>query len=119
MTRRLLPFLSIAVLAMMTLPVWAKPNSSEALKATVNLTETTTLNNTTLTPGQYKVTAEGNQATFERDGKIVAQIPCTWKTLPNKSEYSAVLTDHHRVLEIDFSGKTQAIEFSPNHSAGN
>ena len=73
---------------MMTLPVWAKPNSSEALKATVNLTETTTLNNTTLTPGQYKVTAEGNQATFERDGKIVAQIPCTWKTLPNKSEYS-------------------------------
>jgi hypothetical protein len=67
-----------------------------------------------LEPGQYKVVAEGNTAKFERDGDIVAEAPFTWKTLSSKPEYSEVMTDHDRITEIDFSGKTQAIVFPSN-----
>ena len=114
MSRRVLPFFAIAVLTVMTFPAWAKSSSSESLKADITLDAPAALNNATLAAGEYKVVAEGNQAKFEQDGKIVAEVPCTWKTLSNKSRYSAVELDRDRITGIDFSGKTQAIQFSTN-----
>ena len=119
MSRRVFPFLTIAVLTLMTIPVWAKPNSSDALKTTINLSQPATLNNMKLPAGEYKVTAQGNQAKFERDGKIVAEVPCTWKTLSNKAPYSEIMTKQDQITQVNFSGKTQAIEFSSNQAAGN
>jgi hypothetical protein len=53
----------------------------------------------------------GNQAKFESKGKVVAEVPCTWKTLPAKADHDVVLTSGAAVTEITFQGKTQAIDF--------
>ena len=103
----------------MTIPAWAKPNSEGTVKTTINLQQQVTMHNSTLTPGRYEVVVEGNQAKFKQDGKVVAEIPCTWKTLPSKSQYSAVLVKNNQITEIDFSGKTQAINFSSEQTASN
>jgi hypothetical protein len=81
------------------------------LSTSIDLTSATKIQNTQLQPGQYKVIAEGNEAKFEQDGKIVAQVPCTMKMLPNKAKQNRYELDHDRLTEIDVSGKTQAIQF--------
>jgi hypothetical protein len=44
-------------------------------------------------------------------GKVVAEVPCTWKTLQSKPAYDEVLIDGGAVTEIEFQGQTQAIDF--------
>ena len=119
MCRRLLLFLSLAAFSLMILPAqgWSKPKDS--VSTTISVGTTVTVNNKTLEPGQYKVVVEGNTAKFERDGDIVTEASCTWKTLSSKSPYSDFMTDHNRITEIDFSGKNQAIVFSSNQNSGN
>jgi hypothetical protein len=114
MCQRLFHFLALAAFVVMILPAqgWSKPKDS--VSTTISVSTTVSVNNKTLEPGEYKVVVEGNTAKFERDGDVVTEAPCTWKTLPNKSQYSDVATDHNRITEIDFSGKTQAIVFPSN-----
>jgi hypothetical protein len=120
MNRLVLPFFVVtAVFALMTTPSHARTSSNDSLTAKIDLASTTNINNTTLSPGEYKVVAEGNQAKFEKDGKVVAEVPCTLKTLSNKSAHTEFVIDHDRLLEIQVSGKTQAIEFSPAQNSGN
>ncbi len=77
------------------------------------------MNTTTLAPGEYKVIAEGNKATIEKGGKVVAEVPCTLKTLSNKAPQTAATVDHGSLTEILASGKTEAIEFSSSQNSGN
>jgi hypothetical protein len=112
MSRLMLAILSVcAVLTLMAAPSWGKTDTNEQLKTTITLSTATKIQNTQLQPGEYKVTAEGNQVKFERDGKVVAQVPCTLKTLSEKARQSEFKTDHDRLTEIDVSGKMQAIAF--------
>jgi hypothetical protein len=107
-------FIAVAVITMITIPSWAKDNSSGALTARISLDSATTVNNsnTTLEPGEYRVVAEQNQAKFEKDAKVVAEVPCTLKTLSGKAAHTEFSIDQGRLLEIQVSGKTEAIEFS-------
>jgi hypothetical protein len=111
-SRSLLSLFSIAILTVMTIPAWANSKSSDSQRVTIELGTTATLNGQTLEPGNYTVVAEGNQAKFEQDGKVVAEAPCSWKTLSSKALNTDVVTNQNRITEIDISGKTQAIEFS-------
>jgi hypothetical protein len=43
------------------------------------------------------------------NGKIVASIPCEWVQLAQKARQTEVLFNADRVVEIDFSGKTEAV----------
>ena len=119
MSRRLLPLFITAILVVITIPSWAKGNSNGSISVTITLTENANVNNTTLAPGEYKVIAEGNKATIEKGGKVVAEVPCTLKTLPNKAPQTAATVDHGVLTEILASGKTEAIEFSSSPSSGN
>jgi hypothetical protein len=120
MSRRLLLlFATTAVFALMAIPSWAKNNSNGSLSATIDLNSKAALNNTTLVPGEYRVVVEGNQAKFEKDGKVVAEVPCTLKTLSTKATQTEFVVDHDRLTEIKVSGKTEAIEFSSGQSSGN
>jgi|SRR5579862_8091703 len=116
MSKRSVLFSAIvmAVFALMTLPSWARPNSNDTLSANIQLYSAATVNNTTLQPGQYKVIAEGSQAKFEKGGKVVAEVPCTLKTLSSKPPETEFVIDHDQLIEIHVSGKMQAIDFSPN-----
>ncbi len=119
MSKRVLQILALAAFVVMILPAqgWSKPKDS--VSTTISVGTNVTVNNKTLEPGDYKVLAEGNTAKFERDGDIVAEAQFTWKTLSSKPSYSEVMTDHSRITEVDFSGKTQAIVFSSNQNSGN
>ena len=120
MSRRLLPlFITAAMFVVITIPSWAKSSSNGSISVTITLTEKATVNNTTLAPGDYKVVAEGNKATIEKGGKVVAEVPCTLKTLSNKAPQTAATVDHGNLTEILASGKTEAIEFSSNQNSGN
>jgi hypothetical protein len=121
MTRRVSLFIvAIAAFAVMTLPALAKSNSNPILKTTFDVSSAMKVGSTTLAPGHYEVQVEGNQAKFQKDGKAVAEVPCTVKEQPNKAANSAIhIDDHNQITEIQVSGKTQAIEFSTAPEAGN
>ena len=117
---RLLPlYVTAAMLVLIAIPSRAKTNSSSSVSVTITLAVPATVNNTTLAPGDYKVVAEGNKATIEKGGKVVAEVPCTLKTLSNKAPQTAATVDHGRLTEILASGKTEAIEFSSDQNSGN
>ena len=65
-----------------------------------------------LDPGSYKVRAEenGKQLEFERDGKVIAQVPCHWIQLPSKSQSDEAVVDNDTVHEIHFGGRTAAVQ---------
>ena len=112
MSRPLLIILTIfAAWTLVSVPSWGKTTTKDSLSTSIDLTSATKIQNTQLQPGQYKVTADGNEAKFEQDGKIVAQVPCTLKMLPTKSKQNRYEMDHDRLTEINVSGKMQAIQF--------
>jgi len=120
MSRRVLQFsLAIAVLSVMSIPVLARPSSKESLSATVNILTKVNVGNKMVEPGEYKVVVQDNATKFEKDGKVVAEAPCTLKTLPAKARETIVAIDNNTLTEIQISGKTQAMEFSSGGSSGN
>jgi hypothetical protein len=120
MTRRVFSFFAVvAALAVMTLPALAKANSNATIMATFDVTSATKLGSTTLAPGHYVVEVEGNQAKFRKDGKTVAEVPCTVKELSSKAQQTGFQVDHEQITEIHISGKTQAIEFATTPASGN
>lgn len=96
---------------LISIPSWSKTDSKNRLTATIDLTTPMSIQGEQLQPGTYKVVADGNEAKFERDGKVVAQVPCTFKTLTQKAQMDDFRTDNNRLTQIDVSGKTQAIVF--------
>jgi hypothetical protein len=113
MSRRpFLFFLALAVASVMTIPVWAKANAKASLSTTITFDSAIKLANQTLAPGKYRVVAQANNAKFELNGKTVADVPCTMKTLPNKSQHTELFTNgNNRLTQIEVSGKTEALEF--------
>jgi len=109
MYRRALKYFSATLaFAVVTLPVWARP---ESLKSTIVVSSPLKVGSSTLAPGHYDVIAEGNQAKFEHGGKVVAEVSYTLKTLPSKAHGDEFIVDHDQITEIQFAGKTQAIDF--------
>ena len=101
----------IALLATgMALPLWVTA-ATDSLHKTIHLGATATVAGKTLQEGDYDLVVSGNQAKFASKGKVVAEVPCTWKTLPSKAEHDLILTDGGAVTEIEFQGKTEAIDF--------
>jgi hypothetical protein len=101
----------IAAIAMfgLSLPLWARTNSVPLL-----VDHTLTIGNQQLKPGDYNLKANDgdNQLRIVRsdDGKTVATVPVQWIDLSQKARQSAVLMKEDRIVQIDFDGKTKAIE---------
>jgi hypothetical protein len=119
MFRRSFPiFLAIMALSAMSVSVWAKNDSSNAITATIKITSATNVGSTKLAPGEYKLVAEGTQAKFEQGGKVVAEVPCTLKDLSTKARQTDFVLDNDHISEIQVSGKTKAIELSSGAKMG-
>ena len=103
-------FITALVATGMALPIWVAA-ASDSLHKTIHLGQTSTVAGKTLQEGDYDLMVSGNQAKFASKGKVVAEVPCTWKTLDAKAEHDLVLTSGGAVTEIEFQGKTQAIDF--------
>ncbi len=103
-------FITALVAIAMALPIGVTA-ASDSLHKTIHLGQTATVAGKTLQEGDYDLMVSGNQAKFASKGKVVAEVPCTWKTLDVKAEHDLVLTNGGVVTEIEFQGKTQAIDF--------
>lgn len=110
---RSLVFLAIAVMA---IPLCAATSS---LHKTIDITNKTDLNGKMLQPGHYTLVVNGNQAKFEKNGKFVANAPCSWTTLKNKSQYDALLYTRDQLTGIRFEGSKQGINFKQPSSGAN
>lgn len=101
----------LALLAVLALsaPVFAKSMSQPIV-----LNQPATIGSTTLQPGHYKITAnlESDQVLVknQNNGKLVATVTGKTITLNQKSPYSAVVFNGRSIHELQFSGKTEAIE---------
>ncbi len=112
MFNRLTQCLALLAVLALSAPVFAKSMSQPIV-----LTQPATIGNTTLQPGHYKITAnlDSDQVLVKRDndGKLVATVTGTTVTLNKKAAYSAIVFNGQSIHEIQFGGKTQAIDI-PN-----
>lgn len=65
-------------------------------------------------PGQYQLRAEEGKTELQvvQKGKVVATIPCQWVQLPSKPSSSEVLIDGGKVTQVQFAGRTGAVQFN-------
>ena len=100
--------LAIVVGLTLALPVWAKP-----LKKSIELYSPARVGNTVLLAGQYELFVDDKTAiaTFEKSNKVVAEIPYQLIRIAKASTDAMVFDKKGELTEIDFSGKSQAIEF--------
>lgn len=113
MSRRVFSILAaILAVSVMSVSLWAKNDSNEAVTASIKLTSATSVGGTKLEPGDYKVVVDGNKAKFEKGNKQVAEVPCTVKDLSVKVNTTSFVLDHDQLSEIQVAGKSKAIEFA-------
>ena len=101
--------LAIVVGLTLALPMWAKP-----LKKSIEFYSPARVGNTALLAGQYELVVDDRTAiaTFEKNNKVVAEIPYQLIRIAKASTDALVFDKKGELTEIDFSGKSQAIEFT-------
>jgi hypothetical protein len=114
MLNRISQCLAIIAVVALSAPVFARSN---VVSQPLDLDQPATIGSTVLQPGQYKIMADlsSDQVRVKNDsnGKFVASVEGKTVTLNKKSVYGAVVMNGNRIHEIQFSGRTEAIEI-PN-----
>lgn len=97
-----------AAILSMAAPAWAHTDT-----ATLTFDKPVHIGSTMLDPGSYKVRGEENSAqlAIERNGKVVAEVPCHWIQLDSKSASDEALLDNGNVQQIRFGGRIAAVQF--------
>jgi hypothetical protein len=119
MRRSAKQFLSGLTVLFLALPLWA--GNIKTYTAEWDASQATTIGNTQIQPGIYKVEAHPDQNTLEivRDGKVIAQTPCHWIQLPQKAAATEVETSNNQITQVEFAGKTEAITVGSSTASGN
>jgi hypothetical protein len=114
MSRRIL-YRELAIIVGLTfaLPMWAKP-----LKKSIELYSPARVGNKALLAGQYELIVGDKTATFEKNNKVVAEIPYQLIRIAKASTDALVFDEKGELTEIDFSGKSEAIEFTDDSVSG-
>ena len=109
MRRSVKKYLGGLAVVFLALPVWARPD--KPYTAEWDLSQATSIGNVQLKPGTYSVQAYAKQNTLDvvRDKKVVAQLPCHWIQLPQKASETEVETNNNQIVQVEFSGKTEAV----------
>ncbi len=103
MRRRCLRFLSVsAVLALLTLPAWAKQ-----LSDSVTLDQPETVAGKVLPKGDYKAVFDTDTQKLElkQGRRIVAEVPARWQATNYKVPDTAVVLDNGKIKQIEFQGQ--------------
>jgi len=95
--------LSVAAMAMMISPAFAKP-----ITKIITLTEPENMAGTQLKQGDYRFKIEGNTVTITMHNKVLATLQGTWTPVDHKWSYDTFITGSNgQVSEIRFAGQAQ------------
>jgi hypothetical protein len=97
--------------SLISLPVWAAHLDSMSWE----LHETTTIGSAQVEPGNYLFRAEEGQSELQiiQDGKVIAKVPCGWTHLMKKANESEIQILNHQMIQVQFAGRREAIQFNP------
>lgn len=100
--------LTSVALLLAAVPLWAAHMYTMAW----TVTHPITIGSMEVKPGDYEIRVEEGQTQLEviSHGKMLAQVPCHWIELPAKAASSEVVADNNKVTNVEFSGKTAALE---------
>ena len=103
-------YLATFAFSLITLPVWAAHSDSFSWE----IHESTAIGNFQVEPGNYLLRAEEGQSELQiiKDGKVIAKVPCRWTHLANKASSSEVKTLDNEIIQLQFAGRRQAIQFN-------
>jgi hypothetical protein len=96
----------VAILAL-SVPVWARTYKEE-----LNSDKDTMIGGTQLKPGAYELSADSTKKELQVlvNGKVMATVQGEWVKLPNKPQYSTVVSDGNKITQVQFSGTDQAFQ---------
>ena len=98
---------------LLALPIWAGTQTRKDT-AKFDVSQPTTIGTTQLKPGVYQLEAKESEDMLQvlHDGKLIATVPCHWTQLPKKADNSEVVTNANQVVQVEFSGRTEAVTFN-------
>ena len=103
-------WLAVVAVLVLSLPIWARTESAQLV-----VNHPVTIGAQQLEPGTYNIKANQGEKQINvvraDNGKVVASVPCEWVQLAQKARQTEVLFNADRVVEVDFSGKTEAVAF--------
>ena len=96
----------LAVLAL-TSPVWAR-----TYKETITPDKDTMIGGTQLKAGSYDLAGDPAKKELQIlvNGKVMATVQGDWVKLPQKPQYSTVVSDGNKITQVQFSGSDQAFQ---------
>ena len=103
-------FRSFALLSalVLALPLFAKPFSKN-----INLAQAARVGKAELQAGEYRLLIDGNKATVQKGGKVVAESEGRWEDRSAKSSYDSLLiSESGQVKEVRFSGQSRVFVFN-------
>jgi len=105
-------YLLTGAVLLIVLPMWAKPKADRTDTATWQPLDTVMVGTTQIQPGDYTLRAQESGKLLEvlHAGKVVAQVPCHWVELPKKAANTEVSTNNNKVTEVEFAGRTEALQ---------
>lgn len=99
----------VAVLAVLALsmPLWARTYKQDLMADKDEM-----IGNTELRAGSYQLTADTSKKELQilENGKVMGTVPGQWVKLPNKPQYSTVVSDGNKITQVQFSGSDQAFQ---------
>lgn len=99
--------IALLVAIALAVPVFAKPFAK-----TINLNQNAKLGRAELQAGEYRLLIDGNKATVQKAGKVVAESGGRWEERSAKSNYDSLLiSDNGQVKEVRFSGQSRVFVF--------
>lgn len=100
---------ALSILAFLALPVWAHTDSAQ-----LTVINPSTIAGQQLKPGTYKLEVQPNGTQMKivdtQSSRTVAEVPVHWITVKRAPNSTEVILSNNNVNEIEFSGKTQAIQ---------
>ena len=92
---------------LLSFPGWARTESVE-----FSIAQPVTVSGKTLDPGDYTINVKNgaDQMDITKDGQVVLQAPCHWIQLKTKPDNTEVEFTANKMTEIEFGGKTDAVQ---------
>jgi hypothetical protein len=96
--------LAVLTLAM---PLWAR-----TYKQSLTTDKSEAIGSAQLKAGSYDLSAEDGKKELNivQNGKVVATVQGQWVKLPQRPQYSTVVSDGNKITQVQFSGSDQAFQ---------